>query len=351
MVAKSESARQMNALCMLEHAALRLNSAKLLKLAGAILLATIVPIAFGQGSVLPNGQVPVSATSAQPTVPDWQRAAGGKMEFEVASIRQNNGKFVPPNFAMNPPDDSYVPTGGLFIADYPVEVYIEFAYKFWPSNEQKEAMLAHLPKWVATDSFEIRARAAGNPTKDQMRLMMQSLLAERFGLVMHFETQETPVLAMTLVKPGKLGPRLRPHAQGPSCDVAVSNPTSGKLPKGEEIFPPECGVYTAIGKPNRVIEMGARNTTLEMIAYAISSFAQLGRPVVDKTGLGGRFDLAIEWTRQPNSSQTAGVDSQVDPQGTTLMEAVQEQLGLRLKPGKVPLKVIVVDHIQKPSDN
>lgn len=72
---------------------------------------------------------------------------------------------------------------------------------------------------------------------------------------------------------------------------------------------------------------------------------------MDETGLGGGFDLAIEWTRQPNNPQTAGVDLQVDPQGTTLMEAMQEQLGLRLKPGKVPLKVIGVDHVQRPSEN
>jgi bla regulator protein BlaR1 len=329
----------MTALCMLDRAAARLKSAGFMQLVAASLLTSVLPTAFGQGSVLLSVQTAPSP-SVQP-----------KMEFEVASIRQNNGKFVPPNFAMNPPDDSYVPTGGLFIADYPVEVYIEFAYKFWPTNEQRQAMLAHLPRWVGTDSFEIRARAAGNPTKDEMRLMMQSLLAERFGLVVHFETQETPVLAMTLAKPGKLGPKLHPHAEGPPCDAAVSNSTSRKLPKGEDIFPPECGVYTAIGKPNRAIEMAARNTSMEMAAYAISSAAQLDRPVVDETGLGGRFDLTVEWTRQPDNSRTAGVAVQADSQGTTLMEAIQEQLGLKLRPGKVPLKVVVVDHVQRPSDN
>jgi uncharacterized protein (TIGR03435 family) len=226
----------MTALFMLERAVPRPSSAKLLELVAASLLTAFVPTAFGQGSVLLNVQATAPAPSGQPKTPDWQKAAGGKMEFEVASIRQNNGKFVPPNFAMNPPDDSYAPTGGLFIADYPVEVYIEFAYRFWPSNEQRQAMLAHLPKWVATDSFEIRARAAGNPSKDQMRLMMQSLLAERFGLVVHFEIQETPVLAMTLVKSGRMGPKLRPHAEGPSCDVAVSNPTSENCQKAKTSF-------------------------------------------------------------------------------------------------------------------
>lgn len=138
---------------MLDRAAARLKSAGFMQLVAASLLTSVLPTAFGQGSVLLSVQ-----TAASPSVQP-------KMEFEVASIRQNNGKFVPPNFAMNPPDDSYVPTGGLFIADYPVEVYIEFAYKFWPTNEQRQAMLAHLPRWVGTDSFEIRARAAGNPAE------------------------------------------------------------------------------------------------------------------------------------------------------------------------------------------
>ena len=177
-----------------------------------------------------------------------------------------------------------MPPGGLFIADYPLEVYIEFAYKYWPSRERRENMLAHLPKWVSTDDFGIRARAAGNPTKDQMRLMVQALLADRFGLVVHFETQETSVLAMTLIKPGKLGPKLRLHADGPSCDVPAPNPTSETSSKGIDIFPPACGDFEAIGKPNNVIELGARNTTMEMITYNISEVGQFGRPVVDKHG-------------------------------------------------------------------
>jgi hypothetical protein len=106
----------MTALCMFERAARRLNFGKLLVSVGATLLATIVPTAFGQGNVKLNVQATAQRQSAQPTVPEWQTAAGGKMEFDVASVRQNVGKFVPPNFAMNPPDDSYVPTGGLFIA-------------------------------------------------------------------------------------------------------------------------------------------------------------------------------------------------------------------------------------------
>jgi uncharacterized protein (TIGR03435 family) len=122
-------------------------------------------------------------------VPDWQKAAGGKMEFEVASVRQDtSGVFRPPSFSLSA-DDGSPPLEGLFHADFQLLIYIEFAYKIGPSMEQLDAMLAHLPKWVNSDRYQTEARYPGKPTKDQVRLMMQSLLAERFGLKVHFETQ------------------------------------------------------------------------------------------------------------------------------------------------------------------
>jgi hypothetical protein len=150
--------------------------------------------------------MPAQRSSAQsPPVPEWQKAAGGTISFEVASIRPTKpDAFTPPNFPLSS-DDAYASTGGLFTADFPLDVYIEFAYKLLLSREQRDAMLARLPKWVETDNFEIHARGAADSTKDQMRLMMQSLLADRFKLAIHFETQQVPVLALTLVKPGKLG--------------------------------------------------------------------------------------------------------------------------------------------------
>ena len=86
-------------------------------------------------------------------------------------------------------------------------------------------MFAHLPKWVITDRYSIDARAAGNPTKDQMRLMVQSLLADRFQLAAHFATQEVPVFALTVVKDGKLGPKLIAHADGVLAPVRRLRPT------------------------------------------------------------------------------------------------------------------------------
>jgi bla regulator protein blaR1 len=119
--------------------------------------------------------------AAQNVTEDWQKAAGGRMEFEVASVRLNPGSNEPSNFRLSP-DDVYTPTGGLLIADYALTTYIEFAYKISLTREQWHTMYAHLPNWVQTDNYAIHARAdRTNPTKDQMRLMMQSLLKPRWS--------------------------------------------------------------------------------------------------------------------------------------------------------------------------
>lgn len=89
-------------------------------------------------------------------------------------------------------------------------------------GSQRDAVHGHVPAWVTTDFFTIEAKApTANQTKDQMRLMIQSLLAHRFKLAVHFEIRDVPVLALVQVEPGKLGPRLRPHSEGPACDAKI----------------------------------------------------------------------------------------------------------------------------------
>ena len=117
-----------------------------------------------------------------------------------------------------------------------------------------------------------------------MRLMVQSLLADRFGLKIHFESRQLPAFVMTLIKPGKTGPRLRPHAA--SCDGAPL----AKVPSPGEVFPPPCldQALMTIPRPNHIKLTGTRNTTLAMIATYLPSIGELDRPVVDETGLPGR---------------------------------------------------------------
>jgi uncharacterized protein (TIGR03435 family) len=211
-------------------------------------------------------------------------------------------------------------------------------------------MLAPLPKWVDTDAFEIEAKAAGNPTKDQMRLMMQSLLAERFRLAVHYETREMPVYALTLIKPGTWGPKLIRHADGPPCDV--SGPryrATGREDAGDDVFPSRCGSQTAVPGKNGRIVGGTRNTTMTVLAGALARTA--GRPVVDRTGITDRIDYRLEWTLESNGPGIPGAEVEPDPNPLTFMDAVREQLGLKLESTKAPVRILVIDRIERPSEN
>ena len=304
---------------------------------------------------------PIACLAQTTAVPDWQKVAGGKIAFDVASIKLTTpGTSTRPNIPLDD-TDRYTPTGGLFSADATVEAYIEFAYKFFLAPEQKAALLAELPKSVVTQHFTITARAAGDPTKDQYRLMMQSLLADRFKMAVHFEKRDMPVLALVLAKPGKLGPFLRATADGPPCDAPgkVSNsqpsPASGVSGAWSAGWPYVCDWQTIIPKPNNLMLWGVRNCTMYCIGARLANMPpkDLGAPVVDETGLSGKFDLALEWEYLPPSSGNAPADGGAPPElhGLTLQEALEKQLGLKLKPTHALVDTLVVDHVEMPSEN
>ncbi len=291
-----------------------------------------------------------AAISPQP-LPAWQIAAGGHAEFEVASIhRSEPGTFLRPNIVLNN-EDTPVPPGGEFVADFPLQIFIEFAYKIMPTHEQEDAMLAHLPKWIATDHFAIRARFAGNPTKDQIRLMMQSLLADRFGLAVHFESKEVSVFSLVLDRPGKLGSRMRPHDQGSACDKIIAIPTdraSSSVPPGE--FLPFCGRVQAIDGANHTVIIGARDIALDHVAGYLSDFEGQGRPIVDQTGLAGTYDFSLNWLPDQIRLLTPAREPP-DAQGPSFLEALKDQLGLKLKPTRAQVQTLVIDHVEEPSPN
>src|ERR1700733_4850663 len=140
-----------------------------------------------------------------------------KQEFDVASIRENQTSEPPySNFPLGPGPIFGAKDGLLLAKNQTLLGYIFFAFK--PDMLQSQQFQAQLPGWVKTTNYDIEARASGSPTKDDMRLMMQSLLEERFHLVIHRETREAPAYALGLAKPGTLGPRIKPHpADDPDC--------------------------------------------------------------------------------------------------------------------------------------
>lgn len=317
----------------------RLSAGKKLVLVAGGMLAVTVPIVVG----IAGGQSAVS----------WEAAAGGKMAFDTASVKRSDmnpsriPKFFPLQFPVDT-GDAYAATEGRLAFNLPLTAYINFAYKISPTPAQQQSMTASWPKWVAAESFEIEAQAKGNPTKDQMRLMMRSLLADRFGLVVHFETQAVPVFALTLVQPGTLGPKLRPHAEGPPCPENFKLPPLGEPPIANGVFPPVCGAYLGgtWGRDDRN-RVGARNTTMvqlaEYLGYSVS------RPVIDQTGLSGRYDLTLETIF--HSVVVAPNRAEPDLPAPDFLDALREQLGLKLESTKAPVQILVIDRVERPSEN
>jgi bla regulator protein blaR1 len=277
---------------------------------------------------------------------DWQTAAGGKMAFEVASIKQSKGAFVPPSFPLSA-GNAFRPTGGYFKADFPLSVYIQFAYKIWTTEEQ-DREFAHLPAWASEDRYTVDAKRPGNPTKDQMRLMMQALLADRFKLAVHYETREVSAVALTVAKEGKLGPKLIAHSDGPPCET---QPLSSAPPAKGVLFPPICDSMAMLRKAGgKLMLMGYRNATMDVLAATL--YGVVGRPVIDRTGLRGSFDFTVEWAPEPEGSAASDPPGTLsDPIGPTSVQALRDQLGLKVEPIKGPLRILVIDHVERPSEN
>ena len=321
----------------------------------AAVCSLICSAAFGAIAVSSEAQdarahsEPSPASQASQLVPAWQTAAGGKMEFEVASIHPAApGASTRQNFDMSV-EEMTIPPGGRLSATGALGMFIQFAYKL--SVFQDKAAFDHLPKWATTEYFDIEAKApTANVTKDQMRLMMQSLLADRFNLIVHFETLDGPAMALVLVNPGKLGPRLRPHSEGPACDAKIP-PIDRSSPKIPDVWMPSCGTTQMVDWRNQTVILGSRDTTMDTFSDWIPLIETLDRPVVNRTGLAERFDIELNFTPPWATAKEEGADTQLDLAGPTFLEALKNQLGLKLVSTHASVQTLVIDHVEQPSPN
>jgi uncharacterized protein (TIGR03435 family) len=306
----------------------------------------------------PAGQSPATRSSAGQAPQSLQEmeTAGVRMAFDVASVRPNMSNA--PAYSRFPlgPGDGFVPNGDLFSAtSQPLIVYLRFAFKLAQSD------LLGLPTWVYNDRFDIEARAPGNPTKDQVRLMMQSLLAERFKLTRHTAKRSRPVFDLILSKVGKTGPQLQPHPDDESCATTPAPPAPGESPpaaqsapssrSGLQLPPISCGSIGPVpaSAPGRGRLVG-RAVTLQRIAgFLTNPFTGVDRPLRDRTGLTGTFDFSVEWSLATDSAQPLG--SPPEDTGPTFLQALQEELGLKLRPTTGSVDVLVIDHVEQPSPN
>jgi uncharacterized protein (TIGR03435 family) len=224
-------------------------------------------------------------------------AALAAQSFEVASVKSDKSETGV--------DRIKVSKGSLIIENVSLKRCIGMAYGI---AEGRDYLFAG-PDWLDSERFDISARFPMETAERGVLVMLQNLLAERFNLVFHRETREFSAYALVI---GKGGPKLSPAA----------------APEGSYRFKAQGGHATGFS-----ISMGMLADRLSRPDF------QLDRRVVDFTGLKGTFDLTLDWS--PNDAEAGAAT------GPAIFTAIQEQLGLRLEARKVPLEVMVVDHVNR----
>jgi len=189
------------------------------------------------------------------------------------------------------------------------------------------------PTWLASDRFDIEAKVDDAVVAEMAKLdreqrnlmerqMVQQLLAGRFKLAAHFETKQLPAYALVVAKSG---PKL----------TESKDATGG----------------TSISSGNG--RMTAKGVTMTKLTQSLTQIlsGELGRVVIDKTGIEGRYDLALTWSPDERSAATVIGSNEGSPPGPSIFTALQEQLGLKLESTKAPVETLVIDHIEQPSEN
>ena len=273
-----------------------------------------VVVAFIGGTAMLSAQISAPSQSAP--------------KFEIASIKLNTTTSVPLNVAFlrtagagNAKNGRFWMLGDLGAA--PLSVLIQLAYNV------KDLQVEGGPSWVRSDRYEVDARAEGPATFEQMRPMLQSLLADRFKLTLRRETRQLPVYDLLASKDGlKVG-----ATKEGSCV-----PPEKAVPLG----PISCGGV-------RKQQLGPQRQVLEVAGIGMAKLIELlsdevGRVVVDKTGFSDRLSFRLEFAPVVGL-QTAPSDASA----SSLFAALEEQLGLKLEPARGPVEVLVIESVERPT--
>jgi len=301
---------------MTDGVARKLDLSRKLLLSAARLAAVAVPIVFGL----------VNPTQIQ-AESQTQKTNAIAPVYEVASIKPNkySSSMLGFGFLLERLTATGVTLHGLIREAYGVE----------------DDQISGAPNWLNSERYDIEAKADKSVADEMQNLsfdqrlveyrrMLQALLGDRFQLTLHRETKELPVYALVIAKKG---PKLQETHPG---DHDPTGMTFGSgLLKGE-------GVPIAL-----------------LVRHL--SQQQLGRPVLDKSGLTGKYDFTLKWIpddrRAPlfkgteAGQQDTGSAPSAESSGPSIFTAIQEQLGLKLEPQKGPVEILVIDHVERPSEN
>jgi uncharacterized protein (TIGR03435 family) len=240
--------------------------------------------------------------------------------FDVAAIHQNVDDRSGHNHIYSSPFD-----GNFRAANVSAKMLIRWAF------EMPETRILGGPTWFTTTMFDIDAKAdaalsakmqglSSDAGRHEKERMVRGLMAERFKLATHIETRELPIYALVV---GKGGPKL------------------GAIQTGG----------TTVNSGRAHMEVQGSNS-VGLLAEELAKI--VGRVVVDKTGIEGRYDLKLSWTPDDGAAPVlngSGSSSAAADSGPSIFTAIEEQLGLKLEPQKGPVEVLVIDHVEMPSEN
>ena len=267
--------------------------------------------------------------------------------FEVASVRRNTSNEGFMGLQMQP-------GGRMTFTNVPVRMLITRAYGV------QNFQIIGGPDWLTSERYDVTAKAPeGNTSPDQLNVMLQSLLADRFKVALRRETRELPVYFLVKARQaGQLGAALKPAAadctagrgrRGGAPPAAGAPRAGGAGAAAPALAPADCrfmmtpGRFTVAGQP-----IGNVTNALGI---------QLGRPVIDKTGLTGAYDFELtfmpEGRGMPVGPPPPGAPElpPIDPNAPSIFTAVQEQLGLKLESGRGPVEVLVIDSAERPVED
>ena len=246
----------------------------------------------GPTAVKWNSAVMLVVAAGCAVVARGQSPDAATASFEVASIKVSDPSHVGAQV--------FLPGPGRFTAlTATLKDLIQFAYNIRPSQ------ISGGPHWCESEAYDITAKTAGAPSSDQLHAMMRTLLEDRFQLKIRRETRELPVYFLVVTK------------RGPALPEAAAAGRGVGLQK------------------RQLARLWCRFGTLAKVLSG-----HVDRLVIDQTGLKGFYNFALEWTADDS-----------DPAGTSLLQALQEQLGLKLEAAKSPVEVLAIDRAERPSQN
>ncbi|HWF07171.1 MAG TPA: TIGR03435 family protein [Bryobacteraceae bacterium] len=251
-----------------------------------------------------------------------QPAADAPPRFEVASIKLSRNPEPGGNVEITP--------GRFKGTDLALQWLILTAYRIKSSN-----LSGNLPDWTISERYSIDAKTDDASGENRILSALQTLLIDRFHLKEHREMKEEPVYFLTIAKGG------------------VKMPAGSCVPVKKDL-PNECYSVRSEGLVQTLDWRGVTMSDPSGVAYRSLAWALSGplrRTVIDKTGLTGTFDVHLRWSRDPEPAAVGQQVEPADPSAPAISEAVEKQLGLRLESGRGPVEYLVVDHVERPSEN